>query len=153
MLLLKLFGVLVICLTGIGCAHTKHSSPKIESKPQGMMDIYAQAIGQSQHDVAKYVQENLKEQKTFGYVKPYIPVVNQPVVRKVWIPDHKSDDNNDVLIAGHWVYLMIQPASWFIDNKQPHSQIPIIVPLGPRDQSKSPQNGAKAENVTDNFPS
>jgi len=93
-----------------------------------MMDIYANSIGDSQKDTARTVQENLKEQKTFGYVKPYIPVMTGPVVRKVWIPDHRSDEDGGVLVAGHWVYVMVQPPRWFIQEETKNVDVPVIVP-------------------------
>ena len=97
-----------------------------------MMDIYSRSSGQAGKDVAKFIEHNLKEQKTFGYVKPYIPIMNGPVVRKVWIPDHKSQDNADVMIAGHWNYVMIQPPTWFMDGQSMDARLPVIVPLPSR---------------------
>lgn len=114
-----------------GCASGR-GIHKDKLQPMNMIDVYASAVGQSQNDVAKFVENNLKEQNTFGYVKPYIPVVNEPIVRKVWIPEHKSENNSDVLVAGHWVYLMIQPAMWFVDGKTIDTKFPIIIPLSPR---------------------
>ncbi|MBF0490935.1 MAG: hypothetical protein HQL15_10090 [Candidatus Omnitrophica bacterium] len=128
MMYLRMFLVLSVLWIN-GC-----SSHQAVAKPRGpmtMMDVYANSTGQAKKDVAEFVEKNLKEQNTFGYVKPYIPVVNEPVVRKVWIPDHKSDDNSDVMIAGHWAYLMVQPASWFIDGDTVDTKLPVIVPLAP----------------------
>ncbi len=93
-----------------------------------MMDIYADSIGDSQQDVARYMRENLKEQKTFGYVKPYIPVMISPVVRKVWVPDHKSNNDGSVLVAGHWVYVMVQGPRWFIEEEGKKMDVPVIIP-------------------------
>jgi hypothetical protein len=96
-----------------------------------MMDIYANSVGDSQKDTARIMEENLKEQKTFGYVKPYIPVMTSPVVRKVWIPDHRSDEDGGVLVAGHWVYVMVQPPRWFIQEETQNVNVPVIVPMIP----------------------
>ncbi len=126
-----------------GCAGNKHALK--DSKAKTMMDVYASATGQSQKDVAQFIENNLKENKTFGYTKPYIPVVNEPVVRKVWIPDHKSDDNSDVLVAGHWVYLMIQPSTWFIDGKSRDTKLPIIVPINPNIPKDEKTKGGKED--------
>lgn len=121
--------VLILSMLSMsGCVAGK-SAPKDKIQPVTMMDVYASATGQSQKDVAKFIENNLKEQKTFGYVKPYIPVMNEPVVRKVWIPDHKSEENSDVLIAGHWVYVMIQPSNWFVESKTVDSKLPVIIPV------------------------
>ncbi len=103
-----------------------------------MMDIYANSVGDSQEDTARAVQENLKEQKTFGYVKPYIPVMTSPVVRKVWIPDHRSDEDGAVLVAGHWVYVMVQPPRWFIQEETKNVDVPVIIPSGPVQKQERP---------------
>ena len=58
--------------------------------------------------------------------------MNEPLVRKVWIPDHKSLDNPDVMIAGHWNYVMIQPPRWFIESNVTDSKLPVIVPTNPK---------------------
>ncbi len=121
--------VLIISVLWInGCASSR-AVQKNKVRPMTMMDIYAQSAGQAQKDVVQFIENNLKEEKTFGYVKPYIPVMNEPVVRKVWIPDHKSENDSDVMIAGHWSYVMIQPPTWFIDGKTVEAQLPVIVPL------------------------
>ena len=69
-------------------------------------------------------------------MKPYIPVIEQPVVRKVWVPDHKSQDDAAVLVGGHWVYLMIQGPKWFVENQAADAQIPVIVPRKPIGQDR-----------------
>ena len=116
-----------------GCA-LSNANEKDRSRPPTMMQVYAHASGQGKKDVGQFIENNLKEQKTFGFVKPYIPVVNEPVVRKVWVPDHKSEENSDVLVAGHWIYLMIQPATWFIDGKTVDTKFPVIIPTSNKAQ-------------------
>ena len=136
-----------------GCASHK-ATVKSKAHAMTMMDIYATSTGEAQKDVAQFIEHNLKEQETFGYVKPYIPVVNEPVVRKVWVPDHKSEDNSEVMIAGHWVYVMIQPATWFIDGKTMDTKLPVIVPVSsntneiPKEDNKDGYNDtAVRENI------
>ena len=126
-----------------GCAAGKAVG---KNKPQTMMDIYANSTGQAQKDVAQFIEKNLREQKTFGYVKPYIPVVNEPEVRKVWIPDHKSEDNSDVMIAGHWVYVMIRPPTWFIEGETVETKFPVIVP-----SLAEPNQKLKEDNKKDGY--
>ena len=45
---------------------------------------------------------------------PYVPVVTPPRVRRVWIPAH-VDELGD-MVAGHWVYLMLEPSRWLLDD-------------------------------------
>lgn len=46
---------------------------------------------------------------------PYVPVVTPPRVQRVWIPAH-VDDVGD-MVAGHWIYLMLERSRWFVDEK------------------------------------
>jgi hypothetical protein len=85
-----------------GCVFAKHQNSVGQNKPILMTDIYIQSVGDAKKDVSKKVEQSLKEHKTFGYVKPYIPVVVQPVVRKVWVPDHKLEADTSILVGGHW---------------------------------------------------
>ena len=122
-----LTSVLLISISGCVGPHQRPVlTPRLT-----MMDIYANSVGDSQKDTARIMEENLKEQKTFGYVKPYIPVMTSPVVRKVWIPDHRSDEDGGVLVAGHWVYVMVQPPRWFIQEETQNVNVPVIVPMIP----------------------
>ena len=99
-----------------------------QNKPT-LMDVYAQSVGQSKNDMRQFIEDKLIEQQTYGYVKPYIPVVQQPIVRKVWIPDHKSPEDADILIAGHWVYVMVQGPKWFIDTQSSYEEDQVKVPM------------------------
>lgn len=46
---------------------------------------------------------------------PYVPVVTPPKVQRVWIPAH-VDDVGD-MVAGHWIYLMLERSRWFVEEK------------------------------------
>ena len=109
-----------------GCVH--NPIKRHTQNPGLMSDIYRQSIGDAEKDVGEYVEQHLKEQKVFGYVKPYVPVIEPPVVKKVWIPDHKSEEDSGVLVAGHWVYLMIEGPRWFIEDEVKESVLRIVVP-------------------------
>lgn len=45
---------------------------------------------------------------------PYVPVVTAPRVQRVWIPAH-VDEAGD-MVAGHWIYLMLERSRWFVDD-------------------------------------
>ena len=44
-----------------------------------------------------------------GPEAPYLPLVQPPEVRRVWVTAHLNDAGD--MIAGHWVYLMLEPSS------------------------------------------
>ena len=117
--------ILIISTTS-GCA----SSRQVVKDPHDTItDTYLSAISQGRADSASYIKENLKIDKAFGYVKPYVPVVREPDVRLVWIPTHKSKDDTGTLVAGHWVYIMVKEAGWFIDDEaSDKANLPLIVP-------------------------
>jgi len=47
----------------------------------------------------------------------------------VWIPAHKSKSAPEVLIAGHWIYIMVKESSWFVDSQSnTNAKIPLIMP-------------------------
>lgn len=45
---------------------------------------------------------------------PYVPLVDPPRVQRVWIPAYVNNAGD--LVAGHWIYLMLRPSGWFLDD-------------------------------------
>ncbi|MGD0336184.1 MAG: hypothetical protein ABSB18_03705 [Candidatus Omnitrophota bacterium] len=99
------------------------------------MDVYLEAVSGGRIDAVNYIKENLKIDKAFGYVKPYVPVVEPADVRMVWLPVHKSKYSSEVLVSGHWVYVMVKDSRWFIDTqRESNARIPLIVPYKEADK-------------------
>ena len=122
----KLILMALVILISSGCARLK---PDVSFKRDNIMDAYMDAVASGRKDVANYIKDNLKLTKTFGYVKPYVPVMRPPQVAMVWIPAHKSSNDAGALVGGHWVYLMVEPSKWFIDEEsKQEARIPIIIP-------------------------
>jgi len=116
---------LVLLITS-GCAASKGV---IKDSPNKVMDVYLKGVSNGRTDSVNYIKENLKINQAFGYVKPYAPVVKPADVRLVWIPAHKSEYSSEVLVSGHWVYLMVEASAWFIDaQKDDKAKVPLIVP-------------------------
>jgi len=109
-----------------GCAASKGL---VKDSPNKVMDVYLGAVSSGRADAVNYVKENLKVNQAFGYVKPYVPVVEPADVKLVWLPAHKSKHSPEVLVGGHWVYIMVKQSRWFIDAQaQGEAKIPLIVP-------------------------
>jgi hypothetical protein len=116
---------ILIILTTSGCALSKQV---IKGNDDKVTDTYLSAISQGRSDSASFIRENLKINKAFGYVKPYAPVIRQADVRLVWVPVHKSKDDPETLVSGHWVYIMVKEAGWFIDSETSDKvHIPLII--------------------------
>ena len=122
----KLSAIILVLLITSGCSASKGL---VKDSPNKVMDVYLEAVSSGRADAVNYIKENLKISKAFGYVKPYVPVVEPADVRLVWIPGHKSKYSSEVLVSGHWVYIMVKQSRWFIDaQSQGEAKIPLIVP-------------------------
>ena len=61
---------------------------------------------------------------------PYLPLVQPPEVRRVWVTAHLNREGD--LIAGHWVYLMLEPSSWLLRYRAPQElklKLPARAPI------------------------
>ncbi len=123
---LKFQTIILALLIISGCAASKGL---VKDAPNKVMNVYMEAVSNGRADVVNYIKENLKVNQAFGYVKPYVPVVEPADVRLVWFPAHKSKYSPEVLVSGHWVYIMVKDSHWFIDTQSKNqAKIPLIVP-------------------------
>ena len=99
--------ILILLLLSNGCANMSHVTGKDNSL---ISDVYRQA----QKDEA--IEQQVKLNNTLGYVKPYVPVINPPEVKRAWVVPHKTEDGS--LIGGYWVYVIVKDASWYIGTPQ-----------------------------------
>lgn len=128
----KFLLIVLVILISSGCAASK---TLVKDSPSKVMDVYLEAVSSGRADSANYIKENLKINQAFGYVKPYVPVVQPADVRLVWVPTHKSKSSSEVLVSGHWVYLMVKEPRWFIDTIESDKvKVPLIIPY--REQDK-----------------
>ena len=62
---------------------------------------------------------------------PYLPLVQPPEVRRVWVTAHLNSEGD--MIAGHWVYLMLEPSQWYLrgytGQRKLELQLPGRVPV------------------------
>ena len=61
-----------------------------------------------------------------GPEAPYLPLVRPPQVQRVWITAHLNDSGD--LIAGHWVYLMLESSQWFLRGYQGSQELRLKLP-------------------------
>ena len=129
----KLTPIILIILTTSGCALSK--GRVLESRNNKVVDTYLEAVSNGRTDSANYIRENLKMNQAFGYTKPYVPVMEPADVRGVWIPAHKSKEDPNTLISGHWIYIVVRDARWFIDAQRTSNiKIPLIIPYKEKSQ-------------------
>lgn len=122
----KFLLIILAILASSGCSASKKL---IKDEQNKVVDTYLAAVSSGRADAVNYIKENLKVNQAFGYVKPYVPVVEPADVRMVWLPAHKSKYSSEVLISGHWVYIMVRESRWFIDSQsQGEAKIPLIIP-------------------------
>ena len=61
-----------------------------------------------------------------GPEAPYLPLVQPPQVQRVWITAHLNEAGD--LIAGHWVYLMLESSQWFLRGYQGSQELRLKLP-------------------------
>ena len=57
---------------------------------------------------------------------PYLPLVQPPEVRRVWVTAHLNEAGD--MIAGHWVYLMLAPSSWYLRGYKGRQELKLKLP-------------------------
>ena len=53
------------------------SKQVVKGEHDTITDTYLSAVSEGRADSAGYIRDNLKIDKAFGYVKPYVPVVDR----------------------------------------------------------------------------
>ena len=61
-----------------------------------------------------------------GPEAPYLPLVKPPSVKRVWVTAHLNEAGD--MIAGHWVYLMLEPSSWLLKDYEGPKQLQLRLP-------------------------
>ena len=61
-----------------------------------------------------------------GPEAPYLPLVQPPSVKRVWVTAHLNEAGD--LIAGHWVYLMLEPSSWYLRSYKGPQDLQLKLP-------------------------
>jgi hypothetical protein len=113
---------LVLCgvLGCTACARTK----ALEGPPQDLQGLYQDALHMPQPAPTLHTQG-----LPVGPEAPYTPIMQPPQVQRVWVPDHLNAEGD--LVSGHWVYVLLEPAKWFLET-YPLPPTPILrTPLAP----------------------
>ena len=87
-----------------------------------------EAMGSRREPVAAPALES--SPAALGPEAPYLPLVQPPEVRRVWVTAHLNREGD--LIAGHWVYLMLEPSSWLLRYRGPQElrlKLPARAPI------------------------
>lgn len=128
----KHFQVLALVLTIISISLTGCATKRVAMKNQDMMDIYLKTRKMASEDVAAKIRKDLTLKKAYGYVKPYVPILDPPEVRMIWIPAHMAEGSDHAMVAGHWVYLKIRESEFYIQGQRPDTVQRSIVPNAER---------------------
>jgi hypothetical protein len=116
-------GVMIGLLSGLACTACTRVKA-LEGSPQDLQVLYQEAMNIPQP--APVLQT---KGLPVGPEAPYTPIMQPPQVQRVWVPDHLNTDGD--LVSGHWVYLLLEPARWFLET-HPTSPTPMLrVPLAP----------------------
>ena len=131
MVLKKIFPVLLVLLIS-SCAAPSASGPvrMDDERVRTFASIYRRS--KEARTVRMLPEGAVRLTPDAGYDTPYFPVYESGRVVKVWVPAHVAREDKDVLVAGHWVFVVIDPPHWYIeDHGKGTMPKPEIVPTGP----------------------
>jgi hypothetical protein len=132
MVLRKIFPVLLILLIS-GCASVPCSrrSSVDDEKVRTFASIYRRSKEVRKVDLP--TGQEIKLMPDAGYDTPYFPVYEPGRVEKVWVPAHVAREDKDVLVAGHWTFVVVDAPHWYIeDHGMNKVDIPVVLPTAPR---------------------
>ncbi|MBF0387721.1 MAG: hypothetical protein HQL20_07685 [Candidatus Omnitrophica bacterium] len=110
-----ILAMLVIWISGCASVQATRAGTADEQKARTFADIYRQAK-QADKTAAEGVPA-LSLDAPMGVVKPYLPVIRPPRVIKVWVPAHIANADKNIMISGHWSFVMLEKTRWFIEGE------------------------------------
>ena len=126
----KLLVLITIVLT-CGCAHVQSE--------RSVKDVYEKSTLKIDMEKIRDAQGGLHKRTGLGYVTPYVPIVSAPKTIKVWIPDYISKKNPNVLVSGHWVFMLLTSGGWELQkegSQRPKALIPKKIDLSSMGKEK-----------------
>ncbi len=110
------FAFLGVSLLFSGCARLVGDKTPIEK-------VYyeSQSVG--------FDEEKVKEIDKTPYIgdqPSFYPIVVPPVVKKVWICPHLTEEGN--MVGGYFLYIIIKEPAWYIEDNGQKENIKVIVP-------------------------
>jgi hypothetical protein len=118
--------VLVLCSI-LGCMACARTSA-LEGPPQDLQALYQDALHLPPPAPALQTKG-----LPVGPEVPYTPIMQPPQVQRVWVPDHLNAEGD--LVSGHWVYVLLEPAKWFLEtyplSPTPTLRTPLAPPVSP----------------------
>lgn len=130
-MVLKIIWMMIMVGAGIsinGCAFQR-AEPGVEAKAQTFAENYRRSKKTRCEGEENVKPVELTTPSAIGYVKSYVPVVVPPRVLKVWVPAHVAAQDKKVLVSGHWSFVMIKEADWYIESEQANGlSMPVVVP-------------------------
>ena len=130
MVLKRIVPVLLV-LSISGCATAPRHSAVDEESVRTFAAIYRKSKEAQKDDAPPAA--SIRMMPDAGYDAPYFPVYEPGMVEKVWVPAHVAREDKDVLVAGHWVFLMVEEPHWYIqDHGMDKIAVPVILPTAPR---------------------
>lgn len=130
----KIFPVLLVLLIS-GCATSSRDQRGAvdEEKVRTFAAIYRKSKEVRNADIPS--RNTIRLLPDAGYDTPYFPVYEQGRIAKVWVPSHVAREDKDVLVAGHWTFVMIEEPHWYIENHGMEKvHVPVILPTAPREE-------------------
>ncbi|HRR97024.1 MAG TPA: TraV family lipoprotein [Candidatus Ratteibacteria bacterium] len=110
------FAFLGVFLLFSGCARLVGDKTPIEK-------VYyeSQSVGFDEGKV-----KEIDKTPYIGDQPSFYPIVVPPVVKKVWICPHLTEEGN--MVGGYFLYIIVKEPAWYIEDNGQKENIEVIVP-------------------------
>lgn len=125
-----LFVLLVLWINGCASAGSSRHEAGHAQGGRTLASIYSQA--RDAHKTGPASAQGIRLTPDAGEDSAYFPVYESGRIEKVWVPAHVAREDKDILVAGHWVFLMVEEPHWYIQAHEPEKMfVPVISATGP----------------------
>ncbi|MBF0618738.1 MAG: hypothetical protein HQL19_01065 [Candidatus Omnitrophica bacterium] len=107
--------LLIIWISGCASARSSGIRASEESKARTFAEIYRRSKNAEKSEPERKMLLSLDV--PIGVVKPYLPVILPPKVIKIWVPSHIQNEDRDIMVGGHWSFVMLDKTRWFIEGE------------------------------------
>jgi len=87
--------------------------------------------------VAEQKMKDIKKTPIPQGQESFYPVINPPVIKRVWVLPHTTEEGN--LVGGYWLYIIIKEPSWYIEENGGKQNIQVIIPFKEKPQQPQAQ--------------
>lgn len=119
------------------------SCASVEKNTESPEALFSSALGSSSTEPGKITTLPGADRSDSAMM----PVINPPQILRIWVYDHITPTKD--MVVGHWVFIKLKDASWYIEDEQGRdAKSNPRVPIPPQGGPNAPPTPTGAPNTT-----